>query len=184
MTVRKRFNKRGFSLGEILVAIAIMAVIAAIVIPSVGSQLRSGDESRVQQDLNNIRSSAEQFLADVRRYPLTVSQLIRRPTTAAGDTSLTGGVYTTSQVNRWRGPYLAKDSVTTLATGFDETINNLFTSQTLGGQKYLTLMIPTFDSTAARNIDMRIDDGNKATGSIQWADSLVTTLKFFAIPIQ
>lgn len=184
--MRARSNKPGFSLGEILVAIAIMAVIAAVVIPSVGSQLRAGDEGRIQADLTNIRSGAEQFLADVRRYPLKISQLVRRPTTAAGDTALTAGVYTTSQVNRWRGPYLAKDSVSVLATGFDRTINNTFSILTItaGGQSYLTMLIPSFDSTAARNIDLRIDDGVKTTGSIQWADSLVTTLKFFAIPIQ
>lgn len=182
--MRARSNKPGFSLGEILVAIAIVAVIAAVVIPSVGSQLRSGDESRILQDITSIRSASEQFLADVRRYPVSVGQLVGRP--AVTDTGLVGGVFTTSQVNRWRGPYLAKDSVSAVATGFDETINSLFKNLeiSVAGQKYLTMLIPNFDSVAARNIDLRSDDGVKTTGSIQWADSAITTLKFFAIPIQ
>jgi general secretion pathway protein G len=83
-------TKRGFSLAEILVAIAIIAVVGAIVIPSIGGQLRSGDESRVQQDLTTLRTGAEQFLADVRRYPNSVGQLVVKPATT--ESGLTGGV--------------------------------------------------------------------------------------------
>jgi prepilin-type N-terminal cleavage/methylation domain-containing protein len=179
-------KKRGFSLAEILVAVAIVAVISAVVIPSIGGQLKSGDEGRVQQDLTNIRSGAEQFLADVRRYPAKVAQLVRKPTVGAADTALVGGLYLTGQINRWRGPYVNKDSASALLTGFDATIDSIFTNQTFSGQKFLTLQIANFDTISAANIDLRIDDGAKATGMIQWvaAASPKTTLKFFALPIQ
>ena len=182
--MKGRSKKHGFSLAEILVSIAILAVIAAVVVPSIGSQLRSGDEGRIQQDLTNIRAGIEQYLADVRRYPVTVGQLVRQPTTGAADTALVGGVHTTSQVNRWRGPYLTKDSVTAVATGFDATITNRFTREVNAGQNYLVISLANFDSVSARNIDLRIDDGVKTTGSIQWAATALTTLKYFAIPVQ
>jgi prepilin-type N-terminal cleavage/methylation domain-containing protein len=181
-------KKRGFSLGEILVAIAIVAVIAAVVIPSVGSQLKTGDESRVQEDLVHLRGAAEQFLADVRRYPLTIGQLVRRPTATANNGSLDGTVYTTPQINRWRGPYLSKDSVSAHLSGFDAQINYVFTNEvhTPSSQNYLVITIPTFDTVMATNIDQRMDDGAKSTGQIIWvaAASPTTTLKYFAIPIQ
>src|SRR5262245_46941698 len=127
--MKGRQNQKGFSLAEILVSIAILAVIAAVVVPSIGSQLKSGDEGRIQTDLTNIRAGIEQYLADVRRYPVTVGQLVRRPTTAASDTGLVGGAHTNAQVNRWRGPYLTKDSLGAVATGFDATITNRFTRE-------------------------------------------------------
>ena len=74
--MKVRAKKRGFSLGEILVAVAIIAVMAAVVIPSIGSQLNKGDVGRIESDLTGLRSGVEQFLADVRRYPASVSQLV------------------------------------------------------------------------------------------------------------
>jgi len=78
MTLKRK--KGGFTLGEVLVTVAIIAVIAAVMIPSIGSQLTKGDESRVEQDLAGISGAVQQFLADVRRYPASIAQLIRRPT--------------------------------------------------------------------------------------------------------
>jgi general secretion pathway protein G len=182
----KSKRKRGFSLAEILVAIAIIAVVGAIVIPSIGGQLRSGDESRVQQDLVNLRAGAEQFLADVRRYPNSVGQLVVKPTTT--ESGLTGGVYTNGQVNRWRGPYLSKDSVSSVRTGYDLTVTttfgfNNFPSTT---QRYLTLDVATIDTGYARGIDRKMDDGVENTGMVQYtiAASPTTALRFYALPVQ
>src|SRR5438477_12725105 len=88
--MRRRSKKRGFSLGEILVAVAIIAVVAAVVIPSIGGQLSKGDTSRVTSDLTNVSAGIQQFLADVRRYPSAMVQLQTRPGTvlASGDSGI------------------------------------------------------------------------------------------------
>jgi prepilin-type N-terminal cleavage/methylation domain-containing protein len=179
-------NKRGFSLAEILVAIAIVAVIAAVVVPSIGSQLKSGDESRVQQDLTAIRAATEQFLADVRRYPKSLGQLITQPESPTSDTSLVAGVFSTSQMNRWKGPYLNKDSATAVRTGFDASIDALFTSVAWSGQNYLTVSLPAVDTGFARALDRRMDDGTETTGSIQYTLGVptTTTIRYFVLPIQ
>lgn len=179
---RKKF---GFSLAEILVAIAIVAVVAAVVIPSIGGQLRSGDESRVQQDLTNIRSGVEQFLADVRRYPKDVGQLTVIIDSTA-KTGLTGGVYTPGQVKRWRGPYLTKDSASMLKTGFDATINAAFIDTTVSSIRYLVIRFTTFDSTNAFRLDQKMDDGVITTGQIRWVvgTSPNGVLSYYALPIQ
>jgi prepilin-type N-terminal cleavage/methylation domain-containing protein len=185
MTAAKR--RSGFSLPEILVAIAIVAVVSAVVIPSIGGQLRSGEESRVQQDLTNLRSGIEQFLADVHRYPNSVGQLTNVPAaSAAGQPGLTGGVYTAGQVGRWRGPYISKDSVLALKTGFDVSMNTAFSSVAFAGNSYLTVTITNFDNTNATKLDQKMDDGVLTTGQIQWTVGVspLGTLTYFVMPIQ
>ena len=191
MTARRQ--RSGFSLAEILVALAILAVVAAVVIPSIGGQLRSGDESRVQQDLVNLRSGIEQFLADVRRYPNSVGQLTNLPTTA--HSALIGGVFVTGQVNRWRGPYITKDSVFALKTGYDGTFTSTFDTLSLAttgltfsatGTRYLRIRLAGFDSTNALRLDQKMDDGNLETGQIRWTVATATadTLYYLTIPVQ
>ncbi len=181
-----RQRKRGFSLAEILVAIAIIAVVGAIVIPSIGGQLRSGDESRIQQDLTTLRTGAEQFLADVRRYPNSVGQLVAKPATT--ESGLVGGVYTSAQVGRWRGPYLNKDSVSAIKTGYDLSVTTTFGYANFPGttQKYLTVDIATVDTGYARGVDRKMDDGVESTGMIQYtiAASPTTAVRFYALPVQ
>ena len=177
-------KRSGFSLAEILVAIAITAVVAAVVIPSIGGQLRSGDESRVQQDLTSIRGGIEQFLADVRRYPKSIGQLTNQPT--AAHSALIGGVFSTSQAARWRGPYITKDSVFALKTGFDASITSAFDTLTVSGINYLRITIPSFDSTNAARLDQKMDDGVLTTGQIRWTvgTSPSGTLFYYTIPVQ
>jgi prepilin-type N-terminal cleavage/methylation domain-containing protein len=182
----KRKKKGGFTLGEVLVTVAIIAVIAAVMIPSIGSQLTKGDQSRVEQDLLGISGAVQQFLADVHRYPASVAQLIRRPTALVTDSALngTGGAYTAIQISRWRGPYLSKDSVAALTTGFGGTIvfTRDSTGAATGAQNYFTIKVTGIDSLSAVKVDNDMDDGVPTTGQIRLLTG--TILKYFAIPIQ
>jgi prepilin-type N-terminal cleavage/methylation domain-containing protein len=181
---RSKKKRPGFSLPEILVAIAIVAVVAAVVIPNIGGQLRAGDESRVQQDLTNIRGGVEQFLADVRRYPRSVGQLTNAPT--AAHTALVGGLYNAGQVGRWRGPYISKDSASAVKTGFDHTMNTAFDTLTVSGMLYMRMALVAFDSTNAARLDQKMDDGVLTTGQIRWTVNTATadTLFYYMIPVQ
>jgi prepilin-type N-terminal cleavage/methylation domain-containing protein len=180
-----RTKKHGFSLPEILVAIAIVAVVAAVVIPSIGGQLRSGDESRVQQDLTNLRGGIEQFLADVRRYPKSIGQLTNVPTPVT-HSGLVGGAYNAGQTGRWRGPYITKDSVFAIKTGFDASISTVFDTLTVNGMVFLRMYSVGFDSTNALRLDQKMDDGVLTTGQIRWTIGTATadTLFYYVIPVQ
>ena len=203
--MKRRSKKRGFSLAEILVSVAIMAVIAAVVIPSIGGQLNKGDTGRVTGDLTSVRGAVEQFLADVRRYPSAMVQLQKLPGTslAAGDSGINNtGVFTASQVARWRGPYMTKDfagasGIAGGVTGYGQTMVAFFrtcdnTTNTLTScsapaatGRYLTIAIPGLSQAEAQDIDNVMDDGNLNTGQIRWiTGGAKDTLRYLALPIQ
>src|SRR5438552_9912404 len=72
----------GFTLAEILVALALMAVLAAVLLPTVAGQILKGDAGKTVSDLQAVRSGSEQFLADIHRYPGKYSDLTKAITTA------------------------------------------------------------------------------------------------------
>ncbi|MBQ3269742.1 MAG: type II secretion system protein [Clostridia bacterium] len=57
----KKNNKKGFTLAELLIVVAIIAVLVAIAIPVFTSQL---EKSREATDLSNIRSAYAEAMAD------------------------------------------------------------------------------------------------------------------------
>jgi len=196
---RMHRSRRGFTLGEVLVTVALIAVLAAVVIPAVGSQITKGDLGRVSSDLLSMRGAIEQFISDVRRYPASVGQLTNKPTSGvatAGPLPATTVAspcpaspsyavqYTAQEVARWRGPYINKDSIAGVVTGYSKTIRTCFDVQTNAGISYETILLPGIDPTTAAAIDAAMDDGVITTGAIQYVSTGVDTLKFFAIPIQ
>ena len=103
-------NRRGFSLAEVLVTIAIVAIIAAAVVPAVTSQISKGEETTVVSGVNSIRTGITAFVSDVRTFPGSASHLTTLITTSNSDLRATP--YTAAQVARWKGPYTTTSSFT------------------------------------------------------------------------
>jgi len=190
-----RRYRRGFTLPEVLVTITLIAALAAVVVPAVASQLKKGDPSRVGNDFVAIRGAVEQFLSDVRRYPGGIQQLTAPITTSMSPlTSTAQGPYGTADVARWRGPYLSKDSIGTVATGYGwifkanfevDTLAQSDASHTASGQRYLVLKVamPVNDSLSVLQLDSQFDDGNLLTGTIRYRKGTTDTLKLLVMPI-
>lgn len=60
-TLKKKLNKKGFTLAELLIVVAIIAVLVAISIPIFTSQLEKAKEAT---DLANVRSAYAEAVAD------------------------------------------------------------------------------------------------------------------------
>jgi len=180
------------SLPEILVGLAIMALLAAVVLPTVAGQILKGDATRVIEDLEAVRSGIEQFVADIHRYPGKYNDLSTPITTTVAQYSdIFGNAYTAGMVPKWKGPYVTKDTVTTSGvtnsvapTGFGASLLRPFMRVTnTNGVEYVTIIATPISGPDFDKVDERFDGViNRTGGQLRWVSP--DTLKFLALPIQ
>jgi prepilin-type N-terminal cleavage/methylation domain-containing protein len=172
-------TRRGFTLPEILVSITLIAVLAAVVVPTIASQVKRGDPARIGQDYVAVRGAVEQFLTDVRKYPGDFASL---QTGISGVSPLSGtsnAAFSTSEIARWRGPYLNRNLTQTGYAGavrstFDNELwasnSNVACNTTNCGVRYLALAIAVAvgDTATAVELDAQFDDGDTKNGNIRF----------------
>ncbi|MBA3645100.1 MAG: prepilin-type N-terminal cleavage/methylation domain-containing protein [Gemmatimonadaceae bacterium] len=177
-------SHRGFTLAEVLVTLAIIAVMAAVLLPALNQQLSKGDAGRTSSDLTNIQSAAQAFVSDVHRYPATLTQL----STAVGTNGLNADGTTTAipagLLLKWKGPYLTRDVAT---TGGGATISTSF-SVVSSTNAYLTISVTNVDRNDFANLEATLDEGTASStsstlGVIRYS-SASSILTFLALPIQ
>ena len=90
----KKMNKKGFTLAELLIVVAIIAVLVAISIPIFSAQLEKAKEAT---DMANIRSAYAEVIANylgdsTKRYTIKVPLKSNKKDWNSGDDAKLGGV--------------------------------------------------------------------------------------------
>lgn len=176
-------SRGGFTLAEILVTLAILGILVAVLVPTVTQQVRKADVNAVSSDLTNLRGGVEAFLADVRRYPASLADLV------VGDSvgnDISDVVIPTGLKNAWNGPYIDKiDVVNGMPTGFGGQISPAFSTTSAEGNSYLTISVTGVAESDFADVDEVIDGGtaNSSTGRLRWAAAASGTITYLAIPI-
>jgi prepilin-type N-terminal cleavage/methylation domain-containing protein len=65
----KRNKAAGFTLVEMLVVVAIIAILASILIPTVGSARKAAQRRKAELECNAIKTAVEQFFSDFKYMP-------------------------------------------------------------------------------------------------------------------
>ena len=106
---RRRARTSGFTLIEVMVVIAILAILAALIVPKVMSR---PDEARVvaaKQDIAALMQALKLYRLDTKRYPTTeqgLQALVARPSqTPVPDNWKAGGYVEKLPLDPWGKPY-------------------------------------------------------------------------------
>jgi general secretion pathway protein G len=90
-------DKRGFTLIEIIVVVAIVGLLLALVGPKVFSSLGKGKQAAAKAQVELLGQTLDAFRLDVGRYPTTQEGL--------------GALITNPGIPNWDGPYLKKNEI-------------------------------------------------------------------------
>jgi general secretion pathway protein G len=164
-------RRAGFTLVEIMIALAILALLAAMLYPTAASQLRSGRSTALANQLDNLRQAIANYRENVQRYPKVLTQLTNQP--VAGALESCSGALPGPLMARWRGPYLTQNIVGNMPVA-DATIQNLLVRNppdlSTGQAGLLQIGVLDVDLSTANDLEARFDgDANFSTGTILWS---------------
>jgi prepilin-type N-terminal cleavage/methylation domain-containing protein len=97
----------GFSMVEVLVALAIMAILGAVMIPALNGKLQDSRETAISQSLNGIALGMAEYKKAMGRYPGQLNLLADNPVVASTD--ICGNTTSLSSTALWRGPYISRE---------------------------------------------------------------------------
>ena len=89
--------RQGFSLFEIIIAITIVAVMMAVVVPGIQQWRGRAKKRATESALRTIAMNIEQYKTDTGQYPNGLHDLLYKPNED-------------KVARRWEGPYLNKES--------------------------------------------------------------------------
>lgn len=71
-------KNNGFTLVELLVVLAILALLLTLAVPRYFNGIERAKEATLRQDLTTLRESIDKFYADRGQYPKTLEDLVER----------------------------------------------------------------------------------------------------------
>lgn len=166
---------------EVLIALAILAILAAVVIPTTAGQLRQGHATALANQVANLREAIGNYQENVGAYPISLVQLTNQPLN--GETDSCGAALSGGERNSWRGPYINQNIVGNMPMGNAVVVATL-TRVTIGGAVLLRIRAASVEPDIAADLEAQFDgNGNFATGTVLWSPAGDDTLTF-QIPVR
>lgn len=175
--------RHGFTVVEIIVALLIMAVLAAVMVPALKTRMNTADAAGIIDDLKQIREAAVAYRENVSRYPRKLAQLSARPSASVGTTDLCSTTLPQSAIDSWRGPYLAQRVTSsglqiggsTILDDMDRSPASPTVAQPEG---FLRVAVQDVDQIVANEVDRAFDPltasgtPDLTTGAVTWDGTL------------
>jgi prepilin-type N-terminal cleavage/methylation domain-containing protein len=160
---------RGFTLAEVLVSVAILAILAAVVVPAVFGRVTDANNRRKAATLSMLAQAVLTFHDHVGMWPSSLVQLTTAPAPNANNAcSLPMAAKDTA---RWLGPYVALAIPSTGLVIDKDTIRVALTRSPAGvataGVLQISMQYPVSDTRNAIQ-DILDTDTDSTTGAIRW----------------
>ena len=148
-------RRRGFTAVEILVALAIVAVLSAIVVPEVVGRVRESRQSALSQTFFGLSQGIAEYKKAVTRYPSRLSLLTVAP--GAGATDACGDTLSLANKNNWRGPYVSRQLLATGTRMGDAQISDTLFRTADPPPTYLYIRATGVDVKIAEGLEAELD---------------------------
>lgn len=182
-------RRPGFTMVELVVVLAILAGLAAVVLPQMLGQGREGRTAALAQSLTSLRESIYEYRADVRRYPTNLRYLSSQPSSA---NDFCGRNVPSSFLDEWMGPYtkeaVTADGIQLYAAVIQDTLKTEPASFSPGQAGSILVTVDAVDSLIADELEQTYDGESSpdfTDGTIRWTGTSAGqgTLEF-ALPIK
>jgi prepilin-type N-terminal cleavage/methylation domain-containing protein len=179
-----RGSRRGFTAVEILVSLAIVAILTGIVVPQITGRIRESRRSALAQTLFGLTQGIAEYKKAVTRYPSRLSLLTAAPV-AGSSQDACGAVLSATNANNWRGPYVSRQLLATGIPMGDGNISDVL-QHVPGPPTYLLINTTNVDEEIALLLEAELDGGvaSSTAGTIRYttpAQGQVTLS--YALPI-
>lgn len=84
-----RYAQRGFTLLELMITVAIIAILASIALASYRSSIVRSNRSAAESFMYEVAAKQERYLLDRRQYTFTLSDLVTTPNNVSGNYTIT-----------------------------------------------------------------------------------------------
>lgn len=179
---RRVLKRRGISMPEVLVAVTIVAILSAILIPTVYGRLETARVDALVLEMKNLQKGVELFHRDVGRYPLRLDYLNVLPSPGAV-LDACGAAISAQGKAKFKGPYISRSivmvnpggGITKFALATGDTVESAIrrtTDATAGGSRQVLQILfygpkqATIDKLEA-DVDGTVD---ATRGILRWVN--------------
>lgn len=173
-------NHPGFTLIEVIVAVAVVLLLAAAVVPNLAGVLDRGRVDAAAESLQALTDAMTEMRADNQDWPGRLSHLAWPITTS--DKNICGNTYANGKVGNWAGPYIDRTvPATGVPIGIGVARDSLVRQLVSGNDGYLIVEVTGVAEEDAIALNAKVDADNDAGGgTVRWTapSSTLVTLQY------
>ena len=167
-----RRSARGFSLFEVLISLALLALMSAVVIPALMGRVRNAQTSALGQTLFSMSLAIFEYRKAVTVYPPALVHLATKPLSTVTDACGVTQIGATN-ANNWRGPYVTRELVSG-GVGIGDAVIQDALRRVAGPPTILFMDVGGVDTLSAVDLERQYDATvNPATGTIRYTTAAV-----------
>ena len=175
-------RRRGFTVLEIIVALFLLAVVSAAIIPTLMRRIKDAEKSALAQTLFSLSLAIVEYRKAVSVNPSSLTQLSTLPLATDADAC---GLPLNANAANWRGPYITRDVIAGVGIGDSRISNSL---RRVGGPPTrLFIDVEFVDAAIAADLDAQFDGATPSptTGTLRFTTAVIAataTSPAYAIP--